>query len=148
MITLRNFLESDIPALQTCPAYSGLTREELRALLADWNTRQYDGQYFEMFAVVDGEQVVGSVSLYQRAAHLISCGPEIFPPHRRKGYGYAAMGLAFTAAKAKGYTVAVQQVRTDNAASVALHEKLGCERPKDVFQNAKGHAVCFYIKVL
>lgn len=148
MISLRHFLPFDLPALRNFPDYAALEDQAILTMIRQWNAGTYEGKYFEMFAVTDSEAVVGSVSLYQRAAHLISLGPDILPEKRNQGYGFAAMATALRVAKARGYTLAVQQVRTDNVPSVALHEKLGFERTGEVYRNRKGREIFLYLRAL
>lgn len=65
------------------------------------------------------------MNLYARSDCTISIGPEIKKRLRRQGYGFRAETLALEHARKMGYSVAVANVREENAASIALHEKLG-----------------------
>ena len=62
MITLRNFNKNDIYILQDLK-YGDMSHNEIEKMIEDWNTKEYDGKYFEMFAVVSDDAIVGSVSL-------------------------------------------------------------------------------------
>lgn len=147
MIVLRNFRDSD--ALTFQEKYSKhQSIEEIRELFRKWNIKEYEGKYFEMFAIVKGEDSVGRISLYQHSETVISCGPEIFQGYCRQGFAKEAMTLAMDIAKSKGYKVVMQQVRTDNVASIALHNSLGFETDGYVYRNKKGNEVLIYIKAL
>ncbi len=51
-------------------------------------------------------------------------------------------------AASKGYRLVMQQIRTDNEASIKMHEKLGFERLDSVYRNRKGNEVCLYFKII
>ena len=147
VITLRNFLDSDAPIFQEKHS-KHLSIEEIRDMFRKWNVKEYEGKYFEMFAIVKDEEIVGRISLYQHSENVISCGPEIFEGYCRLGFAKEAMMLAMDIAKSKGYKVVMQQIRTDNVASIALHNSLGFETDGYVYRNKKGNEVLIYIKVL
>ena len=147
VITLRNFLDSDAPIFQEKHS-KHLSIEEIRDMFRKWNVKEYEGKYFEMFAIVKDEEIVGRISLYQHSENVISCGPEIFEGYCRLGFAKEAMMLAMDIAKSKGYKVVMQQIRADNVASIALHNSLGFETDGYVYRNKKGNEVLIYIKVL
>lgn len=147
MVTLRRFTHADAPDLRQF-RYAGLTDEEIGTMIDDWNRLEFQGRYFEMFAVVSGAQLVGTVSLYQRSDSVISVGPDIFPGFQRRGFGRQAMRLALDAARDKGYKIAAQQVRRDNLPSIALHTSLGFETDHYAYTNAKGQQVLMFLKAL
>ena len=147
VITLRNFLVSVAPIFLEKHS-KHLSIEEIRDMFRKWNEKEYEGKYFEMFAIVKDEDIVGRISLYQHSENVISCGPEIFEGYRRQGFAKEAMLLAMDIAKGKGYKVVMQQIRVDNVASVALHNSLGFETDGYVYRNKKGNEVLIYIKVL
>ena len=99
------------------------SEDEIRDMFRKWNVKEYEGKYFEMFAIVKDEEIVGRISLYQHSENVISCGPEIFEGYCRLGFAKEAMMLAMDIAKSKGYKVVMQQIRADNVASIALHKK-------------------------
>jgi len=146
MVTIRNFQEQDCFVLQQYK-YQNKSIAEVKEMIAQWNTKQYDGKYFEMFAICLQEEVVGLVSLYQHNDHIISAGPIIFQPFRRLGYGYAAIHLAYKYAKGQGYKIASAQIKTDNIASIRLHEKFGFQRDCKMI-NRNGNEVYIYLKRL
>ena len=147
MIFLRNFEGEDASYLYE-RGYSGLSKEQIEALICDWSKKEYNGRYFEMLAVVSDGKIVGMVSLYQHSSDVISIGPEIFCGYRRKGFAKKALSLACQIAKEKGFEMVSQQIRIDNAASIALHRSLGFETNGKVFSNAKGNQVAIYLKSL
>lgn len=147
MITLRNFDESDIYILQDLK-YCDLTHNEIKNLIKEWKTKEYRGKYFEMFAVICDNAVVGCVSLFHNSDSVVSCGAEIFDDFRRKNYAYLAVKELFSIAKSKGYKIATGQVRTDNTASVALCRKLGFETDEYEYMNKKSKPVYIYLKPL
>lgn len=147
MVFLRNFKKEDASELQEY-GYSDLSTEQVEALICDWNKKQFNGKYFEMYAIVSDERIVGAISLYQHSSEVVSIGPEVFCKYRRKGFAKAAMICACQIAKEKGFKIVLQQIRTDNAASIALHCSLGFETSELIFANAKGNQVSIYLKCL
>jgi len=147
MIILRNFRGTDASIFQEKHSRH-LPLEEIKELFRKWNLREYEGKYFEMFAIIKDEDIVGRISLYQHSVNVISCGPEIFEGCCRQGFAKEAMGLAMEISKNKGYKVVMQQIRTDNRASIALHNSLDFETDGYVYRNKKGNEVLIYVKVL
>lgn len=146
-MTLRNFLNTDIEQLQKLE-YGQQSKSELKALIEMWNTKEYDGRYFEMFALEERGVLVGNASLYARSEHIVSCGLEVYPAYRGKGYATRAYELLLAIAKNKGYTIAVAQVLKENTASIALNRKMGFEAEDYIYLNQKGKQVYYFIKVL
>ncbi len=147
MMFLRNFKKEDASELQEY-GYSDLSAEQVETLICDWSKKQFYGKYFEMFAIVSDEKIVGTISLYQHSSEVISIGPEIFCEHRRKGFAKEAMMLACQMAREKGFKIVSQQIRINNAASIALHRSLGFETNGFVYTNSKGNQVSIYLKCL
>lgn len=147
MIALRNFTNDDAAILQQY-RYQSMSLEEIKEMISDWNKKEYKSRYFEMFAVMNEQTVIGCISLYQHSENVISCGPEIFACYRKQGYGKEAMSLALEMAKRKGYKIVSQQIRTNNIASIALHQSLGFETDGYVYINKKGNDVVIYLKLL
>lgn len=137
----------DVNLLQKfyCPE---LPRAAIAGMIGDWNTLSYQGKYFEMFAVVRDKKAVGTLSLYEHSRSVVSVGVEIFAGERRRGNGTAAMKKAIELCRKKGYKILAHQVRTDNAASMRLHEKVGFETDRYVYKNQRGHDVYLYLKPL
>ena len=147
MIILRNFSESDAEVFLR-EYHKSISPEEVREMFSKWNTKEHEGRYFEMFAIVNDQQIVGQISLYQHSENVISCGPEIYEGYRKQGLAGEAMVLAMDIAKEKGYKIVSQQVRADNVASIALHRRLGFETNGYVYRNRKGNEVLIYLKSL
>lgn len=147
MIVLRNFVDDDAATFQEKHS-KHLSIEEIRDMFRKWNVKEYEGKYFEMFAIVRDKEIVGRISLYQHSENVVSCGPEIFEEYRRQGLAKEAMTLALDIAKSKGYKIVLQQIRVDNVASIALHNSLGFETDEYVYRNKKGNEVCIYLKSL
>lgn len=147
MVSLRHFEYADAAALRKA-GYGDLSAEQLRDMVDAWNRLEYHGRYFEMFAVVHDDQIVGMISLYQHSDSVVSIGPEIFPAFQRRGFAKEAMRLALETAKKKGCRIAAQQVRSDNQPSIALHKSLGFETDAYGYINKKGDEVFLFLKAL
>lgn len=117
-------------------------------MIGEWNTLRFDGRYFESFAVVCGDGIVGMVSLFEHTASTASLGAEIFDGERRKGYAAQALSALQTFAREKGFRILQDQIRADNAASIRLHEKLGFETDGYVYRNKKNQEIVLYWKAL
>ena len=144
---LRNVREDDIPGLQK-NGYGDMDYQALRDLITEWNQKPHKDRYFEAFAVHADEELVGIVSLYQITGFAVSVGVEIFTAHLRQGNAFRAVPEALKIAKEKGYTLVMDQVRTDNEASIALHRKLGFETDGYEYQNRRDQPVCLWMKPL
>ncbi len=140
---LKNFKPEDAPVLQK-NRYPYMSVAEIKDMITQWNQKQDGNRYFEMFAIWHNEEIVGMISMYGLLLDTISIGPEIFAEHRRNGYAKGAMEIALETAKAKGYRLVSQQIRTNNLASIALHTSLGFETDGVTYLNAKGNEVCTY----
>ena len=147
MITLRSFQKEDALLLHQ-RKYGDLSLEQIQNLIFEWNQKQVNGQYFEMFAIVCEEKIIGTISMFQHSKHILSIGPEIFSEYRRNGFAKEAMVLTLEKAREQGYQMVFQQIRIDNMASVALHLSLGFETNGFVYANSKGHQVSIYLKNL
>ncbi len=117
-------------------------------LISESNVELHNSKFFKMFIVSNKEAYIGTISLYEHSASVISIGPEIFDKYKRQGYAVQAMKAAMKAAKIKGYKVVFQQIRTDNTASIKLHTKLGFETDKYDYVNKNNHTVNIYLKSL
>ena len=147
MILLREFKKEDASELQEY-RYSDLSIEQVETLIYDWDKKRFNGKYFEMYVIVSDEKIVGTISLYQHSSEVVSIGPEVFCEYRRSGFAKEAMICACQIAKEKGFKIVSQQIRTNNAASIALHRSLGFETSEFIFTNAKGNQVLIYLKCL
>ena len=147
MISLRSFQNSDADLLHQ-NQYPGLNLREISAMIDEWNMKIHDGKRFEMFAVQADEKTVGSISLFEHSKSIASAGIIVFADERQKGYASAAMELLTQHARRQGYRAIRSQVRSDNTASIRLHEKLGFETDGYVYRNRRDHEVLFYYKFL
>ena len=147
MVTLRHFEREDVESIRK-HLYPDMEIDQIRDMISAWNSGVYEGRYFEMFAVLSDGRLVGCVSLYEQSPHMVSAGAEIVAGERGKGYAPKALALLEEQAAEKGYHLIMDQVRTDNAASIRLHEKCGFESDKTVYRNRRNHEVYLYIKPL
>ena len=128
-------------------SYDAMSSESMDNMLHESLAKSHSGRYFELFAVMDDDSCVGFVSLYETSPGQISCGPEIKPQYRQQGYGYLAVRTALERATRMGYTKAIAQIRQDNTASIALHQKLGFTLCRS-YTNKNGHPVSEFSKPL
>lgn len=128
-------------------SYATMSPEAMDKMLSESLAKSHNSRYFELFAVMDGNTCMGVVSLYETAPETISCGPEIKPQYRQQGYGFLAVKTALERASLLGYAKAVAQIRQDNAASIALHQKLDFTLCRS-YTNKKGHPVLEFEKAL
>ena len=147
MICLRNFVLSDSELISS---RFSISLEEANSMIEKWNSGLFNGSFFEMFAVQNADvgSIVGTISLYERSKSIISIGPEIFNDYRQRGFGKAAVTEAIKIAEQKNYKVVLQQIRTDNKASIRLHESLGFESDTNIYKNRKGNDVYIYLKII
>lgn len=145
MITLRSMTSADADLLQDLP-YAAMPPEAMRQMFLESAAKTHDGKYFELLAVMDGNVCVGVIN-FCGSGQTASCAPDIKPQFRRQGFGEAAMLQALEYAKTLDYEKAVAQVRQDNAASIALHRKLGFSQCA-AYINGKGNPVVAFEKDL
>ena len=122
--------------------------EDANNLIARSDSELYENKYFKMLVVLNGASCVGIVSLYEHSSSIVSIGPDIFKEYRQRGYATEAMKVAMDIARAKGYKIVCQQIRTNNSASINLHAKLGFETDNYVFRNRNNNEIVLYIKSL
>ena len=147
MIALRQFSALDAAVLREKQMPDASMEEVLRTIRA-WGTKTFQGKYFEMLALTAEDAIVGSVSLYGHTDEMASVGIEVFPDERGKGYATEGMRLIIETAKRRGYRIIQDQVRADNGASIALHEKLGFQTDGYIYRNAKGREILLYLLCL
>ena len=146
-VRLRRFTEADAPLLRQ-KLYPDAGLEALEEMIRVWNAGTFRGRRFEAYAITANDAVVGSVSLYEHSKSVASVGIEVFADERRKGYGAEGMRRMLALAKERGWRILSDQVRTDNTASIALHEALGFETDGTVYRNAKDRPVLLYLLCL
>ena len=143
-LILDALMEADLPDIAQ---YYRTTPEALMPMLAASRACLHEGRYYEAFAVRCEGCLVGVVSLFEQPDGTVCDGVDVFPAFRRRGYASHALQLLTEVARARGFTVQTAQIRTDNAASIALHGKLGFT-PVDTWINRRGHEVRTWRKEL
>lgn len=147
MVTLRSFKYTDANVLKQYK-YTSMSIQEIQDMICDWNKLEYEGKYFEMFAVENNGEIVGTISLYQHSDSVVSIGPEIFPVFQRQGFGREAMYLTLDLAKSRKYKIVFQQIQKDNMPSINLHKSLEFETDHYCYKNINGKEVLIFIKPL
>ncbi len=147
MIYLREIELKNTKELQN-NLYPNKTLPEIENMISDWKAKNINGRYFEMLGVFNGEELVGILSIAEQTESSVSFGLEIFEKSRNLGFGTKALERAFEIAKKRGYKLTVNQVRTDNLASIELCKKCGLETNFYEYINKKGNPVYIYVKQL
>ena len=147
MTALRHLVPADAGTIQK-HQYPDMMEGEIERMIADWNCGVYEDRRFEMFAITEDGRITGCASLTERSQNVVSFGIEIFAEERRKGIASNAMPLLLEKAKEAGYSVVLDQVRTDNAASIRLHEAFCFETDGYVYRNKRDRDVVLYLKLL
>ena len=125
-----------------------MSLESTSKLIMQSSSELYEDKFFKMFVVLNEQVCVGMISLYEHSSSIVSIGPDIFKKYRQRGYATEAMKAAMDIARAKGYKIVCQQIRTNNNASIKLHTKLGFETDNYVFRNRNNNEIVLYIKSL
>ena len=147
MISIRPFHEYDVEVLHQLYAPE-MSEDEILDMIHEWETGIYKGKLFEMFAILNGQNIIGLISLYEHSNSVAGIGPHIFEDKRRRGYAKVAMRLIEAYAKEKGFRIIQQQVSTANLPSIALHDSLGYETDGYIYKNRKEQDVILYLKAL
>ncbi len=145
MVTLRHFNKEDAEVIKN-NIYPDMIIEDITDMIDDWNTCLYDGQYFEMFAVLADNRIVGQASICGKNKNIASLGIEIYNSEQCKGYGSAIVPMLIKLATEKKYTVILNQVRTDNKVSIKLNEKFGFESDGYIYRNKRDKEVYIFAK--
>jgi len=124
MIHLRSFRHSDWQMI-TKYQHTDMTQSDAVKLIDEMNVPTYQGKFHRLLAIADNGSIVGYVSILEQTDGVVSIGAEVYAPFRRQGYAYAGISQICTMANAYGFHTATAQVRKDNAASLALCNKLG-----------------------
>ena len=127
-------------ALPIIAYYQNTTAEALRPMLAASKSQRHEGRYYEQFAVLMDGCMVGMVSLFEQEDGTVCDGVDVFLPFRRCGFARAALAQLSDMARQRGFAAQTAQIRTDNAASIALHSGLGFV-PGEPWVNRKGNEV-------
>jgi len=135
MLSYRNLTENDCAFIyqrwvgKSSVFRQGLSEDELHSTIQKMNTKMHNGNYYEIFGVLDNDVLVGTFSFYQREGDIpedaVYFGIEISEENRRKGFAAETVLMAFELAREKGYKKIFSRARVDNIASVNLHEKCG-----------------------
>ena len=125
-----------------------MSLEDINKLITQSDSELFEDKYFKMFVIMIAELIVGTISIYEHSANVVSIGPDIFEEFRQRGYATEAMKAIMDIAKAKGYKIVSQQIRTNNFASIALHTKLGFETDNCIFKNRNDNEVIIYLKLI
>ena len=147
MISIRPFHEYDVEVLHQLYAPE-MSEDEILDMIHEWETGIYKGKLFEMFAILNGQNIIGLISLYEHSNSVAGIGPHIFEDKRRRGYAKVAMRLIEAYAKEKGFRIIQQQVSTANLPSIALHDSLGYETDGYIYKSRKEQDVILYLKAL
>ena len=146
MITLRKFTAADTDIVRQ-RLYPDMEPAQITEMIGQWNKGSFEGKFFRMLAVLFDDEIVGTVSLLQKGVGCASFGIEIMEGYRRRGIAAWAGAQALCYAAERGYRKVISQVRQDNAASIALHRKLGFVLAEQTV-NRKGNPVFLYEKDL
>ena len=125
-----------------------MSLDEVNGLILQSNSELHKDKFFKMYAVLNEKVCIGTITLYEHSSSVVSIGPDIFEAYRQCGYATEAMKAAMEIARAKGYKIVCQQIRTNNNASIKLHEKLGFETDNHIFRNRNDNEVSIYLKSL
>jgi len=131
---------------------NGIEKNELLSLIDLWDTKKYNGNYYEVFGILSDNVLVGSFSLYQRDVDVLEnavCfGIEIVGVNNRmKGFATFAVLTSCKIAMRKGYRKIFSQVRTDNIASAKLHIKCGFKLIEKTYSK-RGNEVYNFAKTI
>lgn len=143
-VAITPLTEAQLPVIAY---YQSTTAQALMPMLAASAAKRHEGRYYEQFAVHANGCFVGTVSLFEHADGTVCDGVDIFPPFRRCGFAAKALSLLMNVARERGYAAQTAQIRTSNAASIALHRKLGF-KPGEPWINRKGNEVRTWRKEL
>ena len=147
MVTIRKFTHEDAEAIRQA-IYPDMTSAEISEMIDQWNACVYRDRAFESFAIVSDERIVGYASLYEHSRSVASAGVELIAEERRKGAASEALSLLLRYASEKRYRIILDQVRTDNTASIRLHEKLRFESDGYVYRTQRGQDIVLYLKAI
>ncbi len=136
---LRRFSINDIKILRQYK-FPDKSELEILKIIDEWNKENASGRYFEMFSIVQRDQLVGDLSLFEYEPGCVSCAVEIFTPFKRKGYGKFAVNCGLELAKNRGYEVAVVQVLKNSTEAFKFFENAGFSVVGE-FINPHGHGV-------
>ena len=86
-------------------------------MIDEWSTCLFRGRYFEMFAIISKEKIVGYVSLYEHSKTVASIGPFVIAQERCKGVATEAVSLLLQQQRAIG-SYSIKYTKTTQRAFV------------------------------
>ena len=143
-VSIEPLCAADLPIIAY---YQQAGVEALQPMLTASCARLHEERYYEVFGVRVNDCLAGVVSLFEQPDGTVCDGVDVFPPFRRCGFAFRALTLLTDVARKRGFTAQTAQIRTDNAASIALHTRLGFV-PGEPWVNSKGNEVCTWRKEL
>ena len=157
MLSYRNLTENDCEFIyqqwvgKSSIFRQGLSENALRDTIQEMNTNLYNGNYYEIFGVLNNGVLIGTFSFYQRESDMLEnavyFGIEVSEENRMQGFGTRIVLMAFELANDKGYEKIFSRARVDNIASVNLHRKCGFIIIEKNQSNA-GHEAYDYVYTL
>ncbi len=126
-IFLRSFTQDDLPVLKQY-LYSNRSNQSISFIIDQWNTKTFEGRYFESFAVTADGQTVGFCQLTEQSGNTVSINVHIFSDFRGKRYGTQSVRKLLSLAKEKGYSSATASVRKNSVPACRLCESAGFVR--------------------
>ena len=122
VVWLTSLTAQELPVLA---AYMGCDEDALVPMLEASVARLHNGHYYAAYCVYAQGMCAGFVSLMGHEDGTVSQGVDVFPAFRRQGIGLCAVEQLAAIAARQGFATLTAQVRTDNAASIALHRRAG-----------------------
>ena len=119
---------------------------QMEALIEEWNRAGEDGRRFYMLLIEADGMPAGLISLFEKEDGA-SMGISVHPSFQRRGIGTGAVFQAEEFARTFSWRRLISECWSDNAGSIALHEKCGFRRTGERI-NRKGNRVICWEKVL
>ena len=146
-LSLSPLASEDVPFL-TGTGYASMPEKAKQKMLSDSQAKRYsDRNFFEIFSLREGNDVIGFVSLYSKEPGFVRIGLDIRKQYRHQGYGTRSAEPIAKLLAEKGFVTIRNTVRTDNEASIRLHEKLGFTLA-DQYTTDKGRSVYVFEKAI
>ncbi len=123
-VSLRSFTREDVPVLkQYC--YANRSEKSICTMIDEWNTGLFEGRSSEVFAVVAGDRIVGSLCFGAESFGVAFVEVCIFSDFRGKTYGTQALRRSLAVAKEKGYSSLTARVRKNSVPACRLGSRMG-----------------------
>jgi len=122
-----------------------MARAHAQAFEASWREDEFedllDGEGIYGFLAADGEEPLGVILCRIAADEVEVLTVGVTPPARQNGVGQALVTAALGVARARRVAQAFLEVAVDNAAAIALYERLGFQRAgKRLYYYDRGEA--------